>query len=67
MKRKVYKKVKETKMYALKNTLRACAWDLIFMSLLELNTDHDFTYSRTWICILIATLILVITIILLLN
>lgn len=59
--------MKETKYDNFINTLRACTWDLIFMSLLELKATHNFGSPRSYICIMIAVSIIIITIILLLN
>ncbi|CAD8114585.1 unnamed protein product [Paramecium primaurelia] len=67
IKQKVNAKMKDAKGNGLKNTLRACTWDLIFMALLELKATHYFESPRSWVCILIAISILITTIIILLN
>jgi len=59
--------MKDAKGNGLKNTLRACTWDLIFMALLELKAPHYFESPRSCVCILIAISILITTILILLN
>ncbi|CAD8103068.1 unnamed protein product [Paramecium primaurelia] len=51
----------------IKTTLLACSWDLIFMSLLELYSDHDFSYYRSYVRLSITFVILIIIITLILS
>ncbi|CAD8170515.1 unnamed protein product [Paramecium octaurelia] len=67
VKRKVNAKLRDAKGDSLKDTLRACTWDLLFMALLELNVPHNYQNPRSYICILIAISILIATLVILLN
>ncbi|CAD8162503.1 unnamed protein product [Paramecium octaurelia] len=58
--RKLNKKIKKFDRSLIQSTLLACSWDLIFMAMLEISSNHDFSYYRSYVRLAITFIILII-------
>ncbi|CAD8182793.1 unnamed protein product [Paramecium octaurelia] len=65
-KRKLNKLIKKCDRRFIHNTLLACSWDLIFMAMLEISSNHDFSSSRTYVRLTITFIIIIVIFVLIL-
>ncbi|CAD8190136.1 unnamed protein product [Paramecium octaurelia] len=65
--RKLNKQIKKFDRSFIQSTLLACSWDLIFMAMLELSSNHDFSYYRSYVRLTITFIILIMIFLLILQ